>query len=138
MDRLNVEQRRKNMQAVKNKDSKIELALRKELSKKGYRFRKNYSKIIGKPDIVLVKQKIAIFCDSEFWHGRNWKKKKYEIKSNRKFWFRKIESNILRDKKVNRTLKKGGWKVLRFWGKDIEKNIARCIDKIEMEVKSIS
>lgn len=133
MDRLTKEQRHKNMKAVKNKDSKIELALRAALWEKGYRYRKNYSKLEGKPDIVLSKYKIAIFCDSEFWHGYDWNVKKNDIKSNREFWIKKIEGNIERDKKVNEILKNKGWKVLRFWGRDIQKNLDECIKKIDKE-----
>lgn len=134
MDRLTKEQRRKNMQAVKNKDSKIELLLRKALWNRGYRYCKNCSKIEGKPDIVLSKYKIAIFCDSEFWHGYNWKERKNDIKSNQDFWIKKIEGNIKRDEDVNRILKQQGWKVIRFWGKDIQKNLEACINKIEKEI----
>lgn len=119
MDRLTKDQRRKNMQAVKNKDSKIEVLLRKALWQKGYRYRKNYKLLEGKPDIVLIKHKIAIFCDSEFWHGYDWNNKKEEIKSNKDFWIKKIESNIKRDIKVNESLKSQGWKVIRFWGQEI-------------------
>lgn len=72
MDRLTPEQRKKNMQAVKNKDSLIELMLRKELWSRGLRYRKNYTKITGKPDIVFIGKKVAVFCDSEFWHGYDW------------------------------------------------------------------
>lgn len=94
MDRLTKEQRRKNMQAVRNKDSKIEIALRSALWSKGYRYRKNYTKLEGKPDIVIPKYKLAIFCDSEFWHGYNWDTRKHDIKSNKDFWIKKIEGNI--------------------------------------------
>lgn len=134
MDRLTKEQRHKNMQAVKNKDSKIELLLRKALWEKGYRYRKNYPKLEGKPDIVLTKYKIAIFCDSEFWHGYDWENKKLEIKSHKKFWYDKIESNIKRDLKVNNILKSQEWKVLRFWGKDIIKNTEKCVNEIEKNI----
>lgn len=133
MDRLTKEQRRKNMQAVKNKDSQIELMLRSALWNKGYRYRKNYTKLEGKPDIVLPKYKIAIFCDSEFWHGYNWQIRKNDIKSNKDFWIKKIEGNIQRDKNVNEILNAQGWKVLRFWGNDIKKNLAECVNKIEKE-----
>lgn len=136
MDRLTKEQRHKNMQAVKNKDSKIELLLRNALWKKGYRYNKNSAKLEGKPDIVLPKYKTVIFCDSEFWHGYNWKKQKKTIKSNKKFWIKKIEGNIKRDKEVNKILKSQGWKVLRFWGKDIQKNLDKCVNKIEKEIKN--
>lgn len=131
MDRLTKEQRRKNMQAVKNKDSKIELSLRKALWQKGFRYRKNFRQLEGKPDIVLTKYKIAIFCDSEFWHGYDWQNKKNEIKSHKDFWIKKIESNIKRDKTVNEILKSQGWKVIRFWGKEIIKDLDKCVSKIE-------
>lgn len=135
-DRITKAQRRKNMQAVKNKDSKIELLLRRALWRKGYRYRKNYSKIFGKPDIVFLSKKIAIFCDSEFWHGYDWDKKKQEIHSNKDFWVAKIERNIERDIEVNDFLRTNGWKVLRFWGKDLENNLSRCIQEIENELLS--
>lgn len=134
MDKLTKEQRRKNMQAVKNKDSQIEIKLRSALWQKGYRYRKNYSKLEGKPDIVLLKYKIAIFCDSEFWHGYNWQIRKNDIKSNKKFWIKKIEGNIQRDKTVNEILNKQGWKVLRFWGNEIKKNSDECVNKIEKAI----
>lgn len=136
MDKLTKEQRRKNMQAVKNKDSKIECVLRKALWDKGYRYRKNVTSVEGKPDIVLGKYKIAIFCDSEFWHGYDWENKKHEIKSHKKFWYDKIEKNIQRDKYVNEVLTAQGWKIFRFWGKDILKNTQGCVEKIEVFVKN--
>lgn len=134
MDKLTKEQRSKNMRAVKNRDSKIELKLRKALWERGYRYRKNYKDLVGKPDIVLTKYKLVIFCDSEFWHGFDWDNKKKEIKSNQDFWIKKIESNISRDKEVNKTLKESGWHVLRFWGKEIEKNTITCIQTIEKAI----
>lgn len=134
MDRLTKEQRSKNMKAVKSKDSKIEIKLRKALWSKGHRYRKNCKDIFGKPDIVFKSLKIAIFCDSEFWHGYDWENKKNEIKSNKKFWINKIERNIERDKEVNEKLTSEGWIVLRFWGKEIEKNVAFCIEDIEKAI----
>lgn len=134
MDRLTKEQRRKNMQAVRNKDSKIEIALRSALWSKGYRYRKNYTKLEGKPDIVIPKYKLAIFCDSEFWHGYNWDTRKHDIKSNKDFWIKKIEGNIKRDEYVKKILQDQGWKVIRLWGKDIQKNMDECLLKIEKEI----
>jgi DNA mismatch endonuclease Vsr len=131
MDKLTKEQRRKNMQAIKSTGSKIETALAKALYAKGYRYRKNDKTVFGKPDLTFKRFKIAVFVDSEFWHGKNWQKKKYEHKSNKKFWHEKIEGNIKRDKKVSKKLTADGWKVLRFWGKDIEKKLQYCISKIE-------
>ncbi len=134
MDNHTPEQRKKNMQAVKSKGSEIEKILGKALWKNGRRYRKNVKTIFGKPDFVFRKYKIAIFCDSEFWHGKDWEIKKYEIKSNRDFWFKKIERNIERDKEVNEKLKNDGWTVIRFWGKEIKNNTDACIRKIESEI----
>lgn len=125
-----------NMKQIKNKDSKIEILLRKELWKRGLRYRKNTNKVFGHPDIAFLGKKVAVFCDSEFWHGFNWEEKKNEIKSNREFWIKKIERNIQRDIEVNEHLKKEGWTVLRFWGNDIKKDTKKCADIIEKEVKN--
>ncbi len=124
-----------NMQQVKNKDSDIELKLRKELWSRGIRYRKNVNKIVGKPDIVFISKKIAVFCDSEFWHGYNWDERKKDIKSNREFWIPKIERNIQRDHEVNEQLKAMGWTVLRFWGQDIKKHCSECVDAIEKALR---
>jgi len=134
LDKLTKDQRRKNMKAVKNKDTQIELTLRKALWSKGLRYRKNCLDVYGKPDIVFKKEKIAIFCDSEFWHGYNWGEKKYEIKSNREFWWKKIERNIERDKQVNIYLKNNKWTVIRFWGKEIFYETNKCVEFIEFQL----
>ncbi len=98
-----------NMRAVKNKDSQIELLLRKALWKRGLRYQKNSSKVFGHPDIVFLAKKIAVFCDSEFWHGHNWDVRKRDFKSNQDFWISKIERNMLRDQDVSQKLKEDGW-----------------------------
>ncbi len=90
MDRHTPEQRRKNMQAVKNKNSQIELLLQKELWKRGLRYRKNSASVFGHPDIVFIGKKVAVFCDSEFWHGYNWDERKKDIKSHQEFWIPKV------------------------------------------------
>lgn len=136
MDKHIPEQRRRNMQAVKNKDSQIELLLRKELWCRGIRYRKNSTKIFGKPDIVFIGKKIAVFCDSEFWHGYNWEERKKDFKSHQEFWIPKIERNMQRDKEVTAKLESEGWIVLRFWGNEIKKNTAQCADIIEKVVHS--
>ena len=131
MDNQTPEQRHFNMTAIKSKNSKIEMVLRKALWNKGIRYRKNYKKLLGKPDIAITKYKIAIFCDCEFWHGYNWDEKKNEIKSNQEFWYRKIENNIKRDRYVTETLQQQGWIVLRFWGKEILKDINKCVEIVK-------
>ncbi len=135
MERLTKEQRKKNMQAIKSKGSKIEILLSKAMWKRGIRYRKNDRSIFGVPDFTIKKLKIAIFCDSEFWHGKNWDVKKKEFKTNIEFWQNKIEKNISRDKQVTSQLNKSGWCVIRLWGKEIKKNIEKCIIKIEEEMK---
>lgn len=131
MDKLTPEQRRKNMQAIKNKDSEIELKLRKELWNRGLRYRKNVKSVYGHPDLAFIGKKVAVFCDSEFWHGYDWENRKNDIKTRRDFWIPKIERNIHRDNEVTEELQRQGWVVLRFWGKEIKKNTARCADIIQ-------
>jgi len=125
-----------NMKQVKNKDSKIEVLLRQELWARGIRYRKNVTKIYGKPDIVFVGKKVAVFCDSEFWHGYNWDERKKDFKSHQEFWIPKIERNMERDREVTEKLESDGWTVLRFWGNEIKKNTAQCADTIEKVVRS--
>ncbi len=125
------EQRSYNMSQIKNKDSKIELMLRGELWSRNLRYRKNVNHIIGKPDIAFIGKKIAVFVDSEFWHGYEWEVNKHNFKSNQDFWIPKIERNMERDKEVNAALKADGWIVLRFWGNEIKDDVSKCADIIE-------
>ena len=136
MDYHTAEQRSKNMKAVKNKGSKIETMLQIELWHRGLRYRKNVKTVYGKPDIAFIGKKVAVFCDSEFFHGYDWENKNKEIKSNRDFWIPKIEKNMARDKAVTEKLKSDGWIVLRFWGNEIKRNLSQCADKIESVVKA--
>lgn len=133
MDNLTKEQRHKNMKNIKSKNTKIEVKLCKALWNKGYRYRKNYKELIGKPDIVLTKYKIAIFCDSEFFHGKDWRKQSLRLKNsnNSDYWIKKISNNIERDLEVDKELAYLGWTVIRFWGKDILKNADECVNVIE-------
>jgi DNA mismatch endonuclease (patch repair protein) len=119
------------MRAIKSKNTKIEKVLSAGLWGLGYRFSKNTKTVTGRPDIVFRKYKVAVFCDSEFWHGYKWKQERKRIKSNRRFWYSKIENNIKRDRHVNHVLKKSGWIVLRFWGRDILNKTEKCINKIQ-------
>lgn len=131
MDKLTKEQRRKNMQAIRSKNTKAEVALAKALWEKEYRYRKNDKSVFGTPDLTFKRFQIAVFVDSEFFHGKNWKNEKFRIKSNRRFWWKKIDNNIRRDRQVNRYLKKDGWIILRFWSTDINKKLPDCVAKIE-------
>jgi DNA mismatch endonuclease Vsr len=134
MDVLTSVQRTKNMQAIKSKNTKIEDFLAKALWNKGLRYQRNATTIFGKPDIVFKGLKIAIFCDSEFFHGKDWDKLKTKIDTNAGFWIKKIEGNIERDKMVNKRLEEQGWLVLRFWGNSIIKNRDECVYLIETTI----
>lgn len=138
MDRLTPEQRHKNMSNIKNRDSEIELKLRKALWQDGLRgYRKNYSGVPGHPDIVFTRWKLAIFVDSEFFHGYNWVERKHDFKSNQEFWIPKIERNMERDHEVNVQLQDMGWTVLRFWGKEVKKNTGDCVELIRSTLQQL-
>lgn len=141
-DVLTKEQRHKNMQRIRGKDTKAEIVLRKALWHKGYRYRKNYKLLPGKPDIVLTKHKLCIFIDSEFFHGKgfesDYKSTKYnslreqlESSNNSEFWLKKIQRNMERDREVDAELHGLGWNVLRFWSKEVLKNTDECVRLIE-------
>lgn len=130
MDIHTPEQRSKNMRAIKATGTIDEVRLAKALWSLGYRYRKNNKTVFGKPDITFKKYKLAIFVDSEFFHGKDWESEKHRIKSNTEFWHKKIERNIQRDKQVNSYLIQNGWTVLRFWSKDVKKHLDECIEKI--------
>lgn len=138
-DVLTKEQRHKNMKNIKGKDTKIEVLLRKALWHKGYRYRKNYKKLEGKPDIVLTKYKIAIFCDGEFFHGKDWEKLRERLKrgDNVEFWIKKIARNMEHDNDINKRLEFEGWTVLRFWGNDIKRNPEECVKTVEETIFDI-
>ncbi len=133
MDNLTKEQRKRNMRHIKSSDTQIEILLRKALWRKGYRYRKNYRCLPGKPDIAITKYKIAIFCDSEFFHGKDWDLQLHRLKysNNSKYWIKKISRNMRRDEEINKKLQFLGWTVIRFWGTDIKKDVYKCVLAIE-------
>ena len=135
-DDLTPEQRRKNMQAIRSKDTTIELRLRKALWERGVRYRKNYKKLIGKPDIAITKYKIAVFCDSDYWHGYDWENRNQCIKSNRDYWVPKIERNMERDREVTSALQSEGWLVLRFWEWQIRKHLDECVEAVIQSIEA--
>lgn len=127
------EQRKRTMSRISGKNTKIEVALREALWSRGYRYKKNYKKLPGSPDICLTKYKVAIFCDSEFFHGKDWEilRPKVAKGNNGKYWVKKIQENIDRDAEVDKKLLFLGWTVIHFWGNDILKNIDQCIRVVE-------
>ncbi|MBL7131338.1 MAG: very short patch repair endonuclease [Candidatus Omnitrophica bacterium] len=123
------------MRKIRSDKTTPEILLQKALRKEKIKFRKNCTTIAGKPDIVLIKKKIAVFVDGEFWHGYRWKQKKKKIKDNRDYWIPKIERNIVRDRKHNRKLKNSGWQVIRFWQQQVIKDLPKCIQKIKKSLR---
>lgn len=130
-DRMTPEQRRRCMQANRAKDTQIERMLGRELWHRGLRYRKNDRTVAGSPDFSFKRRKLAVFCDGEFWHGRNWDESQHRIKSNQQYWRKKIEANQARDCRVNAALAAAGWRVLRFWESDIRKRLTACADEVE-------
>ena len=123
----------KNMSKIRSKDTSIEVQLRKALWHKGYHYRKNFRALPGSPDIVLTKYKIAIFCDSEFFHGKNWDilKLRLEKGNNPDYWIKKIERNRTRDWENDKKLLFLDYTVIHFWGQDILKHTDECLQVIE-------
>lgn len=124
------EKRSKVMSRIKGKNTKAELILRKSLWSRGVRYRKNMKKLPGTPDLIISKYKLVIFIDGEFWHGYNWKEARNKIKSNREYWIPKIERNMQRDKATNEFYADKGWRVIRFWEKEIVKDLDDCVNRV--------
>jgi DNA mismatch endonuclease (patch repair protein) len=118
------------MARVRGSGSKIERALGSAMWSAGIRYRKQYRKVPGRPDFAVPSAKLAIFCDSAFWHGKGWPEASNAIHTNREFWLPKIERNILRDSEVNKLLAQLGWTVLRFWENDILKRPETCLETV--------
>jgi DNA mismatch endonuclease (patch repair protein) len=125
------EQRSYTMSRIKSSNTSIECALRKALWHEGIRYRKNYKALPGTPDIAITKHRVAVFCDGEFWHGKDWDADKARIKGNRDYWVAKIERNMRRDSENERRLRGMGWTVVRFWGEDVRRGLASCVEDVK-------
>ena len=126
---------RKRMSKVHLKNGKAETILAKHLWHEGYRYRRNYKKLPGSPDIALTTYHVAVFVDGEFWHGENWEERKAKLKHDREYWIEKIEENIARDKRVDDQLQEMGWATVHFWEKQVLKNTDQCVDTILKLIK---
>ena len=132
--RTKEEQRSYTMSQIKGSGTSIERALRKALWREGVRYRKNYKALPGTPDIAITKHRIAVFCDGEFWHGKDWDAGKARIKGNRDYWIAKIERNMRRDCEIDRRLRGMGWAVVRFWGEDVRRGLASCVEDVKCAI----
>ena len=139
MDNLTKAQRKKAMSHIRSKDTSIEVMLRKTLWHRGIRYRKNYKGLPGTPDIAITKYRIAIFCDSEFFHGKDWEKLKLRLQNgkNSTYWIKKISRNRDRDENVNKSLRFREWTVLRFWGEDIRLHVDDCVKIVEETILDV-
>jgi DNA mismatch endonuclease, patch repair protein len=136
MDKHSKTQRSNNMRAIRSKDTSIELMLRKELWKRGFRYRVNCKSVYGKPDILFVKAKVAVFCDGDFWHGKNYNENTFAQSDNSGFWNEKIVKNMERDKIVDKTLESQGYHVIRFWESEILENLQECCEEVISKITS--
>ncbi len=130
MDVLTPAQRHKNMARIRSRDTKTEVMLRHALWHRGVRYRKNYAALPGSPDIAITKYKIAVFCDGDFWHGRELHRLESRCGANRDYWMKKLRRNMERDRENNDALTELGWLVLRFWEKDIRRDTEGCVRQI--------
>ena len=128
--------RSKMMKSIRSAETKPEQFLRKLIWNTGLRYRKNVKKLPGRPDIVFIKYKLAVFIDGDFWHGYNWEEKKQRIKTNRDFWIPKIERNMERDKENTEKLVQIGFKVIRFWEHEVKNDAYSCVIRIINKLKS--
>jgi DNA mismatch endonuclease, patch repair protein len=124
------------MRKIKNKNTKPETALAKALWQRGWRYRRNYTKLAGKPDLVFTKYKVVVFVDGAFWHGHDWLKRKQRLLTNlegerQRYWIEKIERNMARDQRYTEELSAAGWQVLRFWDKEVNKQPQACVAAVE-------
>ena len=133
VDNLTKEQRRKNMQNIRSEGTSPERSIMRELKRRKIYFASHVDSIIGKPDILFRRKKIAVFIDSDFWHGHP--KRCIIPQTNINYWTAKIARNRKRDKEVTRSLKQDGWKVLRFWEFGVKNRFDKCIQKIIDELK---
>jgi DNA mismatch endonuclease (patch repair protein) len=118
------------MAKIRATNTKPEVALRKALWAYNIRYRINDKTLPGKPDIAIKKHKLVVFIDGEFWHGHNWEEKKKKIKSNTGYWIPKIERNMQRDVQATLELEAKGYTVLRFWEKQVKKDLEACVNEI--------
>jgi DNA mismatch endonuclease (patch repair protein) len=120
------------MSRVKNRDTNLERALRSALHRRGVRFRKHLAALPGRPDLIVIRARVAVFIDGDFWHGYRFPAWEHQLSQ---FWRRKITANRRRDAKNFRTLRRAGWTVLRIWQHDIERDLAACVERVVKAIR---
>lgn len=122
---------RKRMSKIKLKGGKAETLLAKALWHRGYRYRKNDKRLPGSPDIAILRHRVAVFVDGEFWHGKDWEHRKTRLLSNREYWIEKIEENMARDFRNDQLLTQAGWIPIHFWEKEVINDLPVCVTEIK-------
>ncbi|WP_076347094.1 very short patch repair endonuclease [Paludisphaera borealis] len=133
-DNLTPEQRRKTMQAVKGKNTSLERTLSSAFHRRGWRYRRNYALLPGKPDFVFTKARVVVFVDGDFWHGWRYPQWKHKLSD---YWRAKIERNRARDRRNFQRLRRQGWTVLRLWGHDVEKNLDASVERVRVLLEAV-
>ena len=128
MDRMSPKQRSYTMSRIRSKNTLVEEMVFNALRRNKIIFLKHYGKLQGKPDVVILKRKLAVFIDGDFWHG--WRFKAWGHKLPKKYWHDKIKNNIIRDRRNRRALKAQGWKILRIWEHQLERDLEKTIEKV--------
>ena len=126
-DNLTPEQRRRTMQAVKGTNTSLERTLSSAFHRQGWRYRRNYKPLPGKPDFVFTRLRVVVFVDGDFWHGWRYPLWKHKLSD---FWRAKIERNRARDRRNFAKLRRRGWTVLRLWGHEVENDLTACVDRV--------
>lgn len=130
------------MRKIPQKDTRAEVFLRKELFRRGHRYRKNVLSLPGKPDILFTRAKLCVFVDGDFWHGREWRNRGYStieeaFKTNQDYWVKKIKTNIARDREVEKELEALGYSFLRIWESVVLKDVSSTANLVEESLKTI-
>ena len=137
-DRLTPEHRSWNMSRIKSKDTSIEILVRKWLFAQGFRYRKNYKKLPGHPDVVLAKYKTVIFVHGCFWHRHERCKDATTPKTRTEFWQNKFDKNVESDRKAFAALQELGWNVIVLWQCQLEKDFESTMEGLRLALQSYS
>ena len=137
-DMFDKKKRTRIMRTVRTSNTEPEKKLAAALKDLDVRFHRNDVRVFGKPDFVFRKVRLALFVDGDFWHGRTWFEERAAPATNTDFWIRKFERNRLRDRLVNRTLRRAGWSVLRLWGSDVRTNPVASARRVRNRLRRVT
>ena len=127
----------RSMRGNRKRDTRPEVVLRRELWRRGLRYRLHARDLPGRPDIVFRRAKVAVFCDGDFWHGRDWPERERKLArgNNADYWIPKIQSNMVRDRACDDELATMGWVVVRIWESTIKADVASVVERVESALR---